>query len=192
MAVLYAQIIGGRVACESEATLQLHLGRILSLAADLEIVAAGESLTIELEKPFDPTGDRRGRIDIWFAITSYTGGVERCALELKFFKKANHREPNNRYDVFRDMARLEACGSIADAAFMLVMTDHDHYPRCPALSPDTSDFDFRQGTTYWAGTEMTYRTGGYGPPITLAGDYEFKWEGAPGGLQYMLAQVALR
>jgi hypothetical protein len=33
---LFRQISGGRVRCESEATLQLHLGRIISTAADLE------------------------------------------------------------------------------------------------------------------------------------------------------------
>ena len=40
---LFRQISGGRVRCESEATLQLHLGRIISTAADLEIISERET-----------------------------------------------------------------------------------------------------------------------------------------------------
>jgi hypothetical protein len=190
VADLYNQIVGGRLACDSEATLQLHFARIVSLVADLQIVGPGRSFAIELEKSFATAEEKRGRIDIWFAITSPSGEVERCAIELKFFKKANHREPNNRYDVFRDIIRLETCGRIADTAFMLVVTDHDHYSRCPAFSADTADFDFRHGRQYRRGTVMIYRTGGYGEPIVLKGDYEFHWVGAPGGLQYLLVEVS--
>jgi hypothetical protein len=193
VAVLYAQIRGGRIPCESEATLQLHLSRIISLVGDLEMVHARETLAVELEKPFSSSSGERGRIDIWFAITNPETGIERCAIELKFFKEANHREPNNRYEVFKDMARLERCGAIADMAFMFVVTDHDHYShRQRAYSVMTSDFDFRHGKTYRSGTEMTYRTGGMGPPITLAGDYQFSWEGGADGLRYLLAEVAPR
>ena len=45
---LFRQISGGRVRCESEATLQLHLGRIISSAADLEIISERETFSVEL------------------------------------------------------------------------------------------------------------------------------------------------
>lgn len=179
-AKLFAQIHGGRIRCESEATLQLHLGRIISMVADLELVDSRETLSIELEKPLaDPNGNR-GRIDIWFRIMDGAGIEARCAIELKFFKQANHREPNNRYDVFTDIARLERCADVADIGFMLVGTDHSHYASRGAYSERTQDFDFRDGRTYRAGTELSYRTDRpYGPPITLAGDYEFGWSFLP-------------
>ncbi len=47
---LFRQIAGGRVECESEATLQLHLGRIIATAADLEIISERETFSVQLEK----------------------------------------------------------------------------------------------------------------------------------------------
>ncbi|AMK26455.1 hypothetical protein K426_27780 (plasmid) [Sphingobium sp. TKS] len=111
---LFAQIHGGRIACESEATLQLHLGRIIATVADLAIVAPRETFAIELEKPLTGGRTKRGRMDIWFKLTSDTDVEWRCAIELKFFKRANQREPNNRYDVFKDIARLEQCSDTGD------------------------------------------------------------------------------
>lgn len=155
---LFAQIHGGRIACESEATLQLHLGRIIATVADLAIVAPRETFAIELEKPLTGGRTKRGRMDIWFKLTSDTDVEWRCAIELKFFKRANQREPNNRYDVFKDIARLEQCSDMADLAFMLVASDHAHYISHAVYSPDTHDFDLRHGKEYVAGTQLSYRT----------------------------------
>ena len=187
---LFDQIHGGRIQCESEATLQLHLGRIIAIAADLKVVGPLESFGIELEKPLTGDAERRGRLDIWFRLTTGDGAHWRCALELKLFKKANQREPNNRYDVFKDIARLERCGDVADLGFMLVATDHRHYIEQPEYSADTRDFDFRDGRTYSAGSSLTYRTAKpHGAPITLAGDYSFRWTPDESNLRYLLLEV---
>lgn len=185
---LFAQIQGGRVRCESEATLQLHLGRIIATLGDLALVHPRETFSIELEKPL--VGAKRGRIDIWFRLTSADDQECRCAIELKFFKKANQREPNNRYEVFKDIARLECCKDVADLGFMLVATDHPHYVDQEAYSPDTQDFDLRHGKSYLAGRPMVYRTAKpHGPPITLTHDYNFTWTDAARQLRYMLLEV---
>ena len=187
---LFRQIAGGRVQCESEATLQLHLGRIIATAADLEIISERETFSVELEKPLRGASGKRGRIDVWFRLTDDDGRAWRCAIELKFFKRENHREPNNRYDVFKDIARLETCGDVADLGYMLVATDHLHYVTQDAYSDATSDFDFRNGAAYAAGTELTYKTGGYGSPITLTRDYQFLWAEGTTSLHYLLAEVS--
>ncbi|BDA85467.1 hypothetical protein Sa4125_30090 [Aureimonas sp. SA4125] len=198
---LFAQIAGGRIRCESEATLQLHLGRIISTVADLELVDSRETISIELEKPLIDASGRsgrktsRGRIDIWFRIGKGDGSKARCAIELKFFKRANHREPNNRYDAFSDISRLERCADVADVGFSLIATDHTHYHVHPGYSDDTKAFDFRDGASYRAGTPLTYKTAmPYGDAITLGSDYEFRWTAAPsgGGLGYLLLEVAPR
>ena len=177
---LFEQIRGGRIVCESEATLQLHLGRIIATVADLYLVSERETFSIELEKPLRGGREKRGRIDIWFQLTLANGTVTRCAIELKFFKEANHREPNSRYDVFKDIARLERCKDVADVAFMLVGTDHQHYVSHASYSKNTADFDIRHGATYQAGTRLEYRTAKpYDVPITLAHDYEFRWAELP-------------
>ena len=177
---LFEQIRWGRVVCESEATLQLHLGRIISTVADLHIVSSRETFSIELEKPLRGSRERRGRIDIWFRLTTEEGRDWRCAIEIKFFKEVNHREPNNRYDVFKDIARLESCKDVADIGFMLVGTDHQHYISHANYSKNTIDFDLRNGAKYRAGRRLDYRTAKpYGPPITLAHDYEFRWAELP-------------
>ncbi|MGE0232183.1 MAG: hypothetical protein AB7S46_10420 [Flavobacteriaceae bacterium] len=147
-----------------------------------------ETFSIELEKPLRGSSGR-GRLDVWFRIIADDGWEWRCAIELKFFRKINHREPNNRYDVFKDILRLENCGDEADLAFMLVATDHPHYISQNSYSPDTSDFDFRHGQSYRSGTLLTYRTGGYGPPIALYADYYFAWAEATNSLRYMLLEI---
>jgi hypothetical protein len=186
---LFRQIDGGRVRCESEATLQLHLGRIISTAADLEIISEREKFSVELEKTLRSNGGKRGRIDVWFRLTDEDDREWRCAIELKFFKQKNHREPNNRYDVFKDIARLEQCADVADIGFMLVATDHRHYVDQDIYSIDTSDFDFRHGSNYGAGTTLTYNTGTYGPPITLAGNYAFHWSECNSSIPYLLIEI---
>lgn len=186
--MLFAQIEGGRIRCESEATLQLHLGRIIATVADLLIVGRNEAFSIELEKPL---ASGRGRIDIWFALANHSESEEwRCAMELKFFRRKNQKEPNNRYDVFKDIHRLERVSDIADLGFMLVVTDHPHYINWQSYSEDTRDFDFRDGRSYLAGTTLTYRTGTpQGDPITLRSDYNFNWISGGSGLSYMLLEV---
>jgi len=187
---LFDQIHGGRVRCESEATLQLHLGRIITTVADLAIVNPRETFSIELEKPLMDAAGKRGRIDIWFCLTTDGGTPWRCALELKFFKKANQREPNNRYDTFKDIARLEGCGDVAELGFMLVATDHPHYISQTSYSDDTGDFDMRHGKSYGADSTLSYRTiVPHGPPITLKRDYQFEWTDATNSLRYLLLEV---
>lgn len=187
--ILFDQIEGGRVAVQSEASLQLHLGRIIATVADLEMVSARETFSIELEKPLvDRPG--RGRLDIWFRLTTADGRDWRCAMELKFFKKASQAEPVNRHKALLDVARLETCGDVADVGFMLIATDHPHYVDWDAYSPDTADFDFRHGSRYDAGTPMNYRTPGSKlRPITLRNDYEFVWTDATRKLRYLLLKV---
>jgi hypothetical protein len=187
---LFAQIYGGRVQCESEATLQLHLGRVITTVADLAITTPRETFSIELEKPLADRGGKRGRIDIWFRLTDDEDRQWRCAIELKFFKRANQREPNNRYDVFKDISRLERCGDVADLGFMLVGTDHPHYITKDTYSGDTAEFDLRHGKSYSAGTKMTYRTvKPHGDPITLEGSYDFIWAESTNALRYLLLEV---
>lgn len=187
---LFGQIYGGRVQCESEATLQLHLGRVIATVADLAMTTPRETFSIELEKPLADRGGKRGRMDIWFQLTDGEDRQWRCVIELKFFKRANQREPNNRYDVFKDISRLERCGDVADLAFMLVGTDHSHYITKAAYSADTADFDLRHGKSYAAGTMMTYRTvKPHGDPITLIGSYDFLWAEATNTLRYLLLEV---
>jgi hypothetical protein len=184
---------------ENEASLQLQFAGILRLVGELLEVEQGEFFSIELEKPialdgqsFGKSGSYRAKIDIYFSYTNATTKTKQsCAVELKFFKKKNHREPNNRYDVFADLHNLEHYGKIADLCFMVVATDHSHYVDWPEYSKDTSDFDFREGSRYTSGTTATYRTQmPYGEPITLHGSYEFTWDQVAGGFHFLRVPVA--
>lgn len=165
--------------------MQLHLGRVIATMGDLALVHPRETFSIELEKPL--IGAKRGRIDVWFNVTTADDREWRCAIELKFPKKVNQREPNNRYDVFKDIARLECCKDVADLGFMLIGTDHPHYIEQNTYSVATADFDFRNGAQYQAGKAMEYRTDPpFGPPITLLSNYEFVWSEGPLSPRYML------
>lgn len=61
---------------------------------------------------------------------------------------------------------------MSDIGFMLVATDHRHYVDQTSYSDVTSDFDFRHRSQYLSGNTLTYKTGGYGQPVTLTGSYD--------------------
>jgi hypothetical protein len=196
---LRRKINGGRISVENEASLQLQFAAILKQVGELFEVEKGEFFSIELEKPytldgqsFEKSGSGRAKIDIYFSFTNAaTKTRESCAVELKFFKKRNQREPNNRYDVFADLNNLERYGQIANQCFMVVATDHQHYVDWTDYSRDTSDFDFRDGSTYTPGTVATYRTSKpYGGPIALRGAYHFKWDQVAGGVHFLRVPVS--
>lgn len=54
--ILFDQIEGGRVPVQSEALLQLHLGRIIMTVADLEVTSPRKTFVLELEKPLGGGG----------------------------------------------------------------------------------------------------------------------------------------
>ncbi|MGE3744331.1 MAG: hypothetical protein AB7G25_01220 [Sphingomonadaceae bacterium] len=72
---------------------------------------------------------------------------------------------------------------------MLVATDHRHYVHQGSYSSGTSNFDFRHELEYEAGTTLTYKTGAYGPPITLVGTCAFHWSEFSSSLPYFLVEI---
>ncbi|WP_420390980.1 hypothetical protein [Marinobacter sp.] len=196
---LCGKITGQRIAVSNEASLQLQLASILKTLGELYEEAPEERFNIELEKnvslssgAFVKSNTGKAKIDIWFSLENVENGESHaCAIELKYFKKANHREPNNRYDVFKDLHNLERYSGSVDSGFLLVATDHPHYINQEHFSKATEDFDFREGRTYRAGTELVYGTQDpYGPPITLEGSYNFSWRAVETGLSFLFVPVA--
>ncbi|MCF2861771.1 hypothetical protein ABMY44_06330 [Pseudoalteromonas sp. Cnat2-41] len=195
---LSGKITGQRIEVSNEASLQLQLASILKTLGELYEETPDERFNIELEKnvtlaggTFEKSKTEKAKIDIWFSLENVkTGEKHSCAIELKFFKKLNHREPNNRYDVFKDLHNLECYDGFVDVGFLLVATDHPHYINQDEFSNDTKDFDFREGRSYKAGTELVYRTQKpYGPPIKLKGSYDFKWRTVEAGLSFLFIPV---
>lgn len=191
---LHRKINGGRIQVANEASLQLQFAAILKSVGELLEVEREEYFSIELEKSvssangvFGKSGSNNAKIDILFAFTNVARNeVHRCAVEMKFFQRKNHREPNNRYDVFADINNLENYGKFAERCYMLVATDHDHYVHQAAYKEATAAFDFRDGQSYAGDTRLEYLTEkGYGPPITLQGSYNFKWDTTKGGLHFL-------
>jgi len=196
---LRRKINGGRIKVENEASLQLHFAAILKVMGELLEAESDEYFSIELEKPvllregtFGKSGSSKAKIDIFVSYNNTrTGHKQSCAIELKYFKYENHREPNNRYDVFRDIHNLENYGDFADLGYLVVATNHNHYVSQSEYSRDTCDFDFRHGKCYTKGTIASYRTEKcYGPPIILGGSYEFSWDTVAGGIHFMKLPVA--
>jgi hypothetical protein len=195
---LRQKINGGLLQVENEASLQLQFAAILKSVGELLEIHRNEFFSIELEKAvnhsdklFGKSGSNKAKVDLFCSYTNAsTDEVHSCAVEIKYFKKKNHREPNNRYDVFADIHNLENYGSFADCCFLIVATDHDHYVDQANYSVDTCDFDFRHGHRYNAQKECTYRTAvPYGKPITLQSSYSFLWDTFPNGLHFMKLAV---
>ena len=192
---LQSRINGGLIKVENEASLQLQLASILKTIGELYVSTKKEVFLIELEKPvilskgcFLKSGSDKAKIDIFISIED-DRNTQSCALELKFFKKANQREPNNRYDIFKDIHNLE-CYEQADFGLLIVATDHPHYVNQTLYSKDTAAFDFRHGKRYRSGTKLIYGTKNpYGEPITLKQSYKFEWDQVSTGLHFLKLEV---
>jgi hypothetical protein len=196
---LYKKINGGLIIIENEASLQLQLSSIMKTFGEQFIFRKDELFSIELEKPvilsngkFSKSDSPKARIDIFISIEDIkTNKQTSCSIELKFFKKSNHREPNNRYDVFKDIQNLENYGEFSDFGYLIVATDHKHYISHNKYSNDTADFDFRNNSKYKAGTILKYKTTKpYGEPIILRNNYHFIWKTKVKGISFLLLKVA--
>ena len=193
---LCGKVTGKRIEVANEASLQLQLASILKTLGELYEETPNERFSIELEKNVtlpdsESVKSRKRRVDIWFSLEDKGGNKQQaCAIELKYFKRVNHREPNNRYDVFKELHDLECYGDFVDIGFLLVATDHPHYITQEKYSEDTQDFDFRDGSSYQGGTELAYRTQEpYGSPIRLRGNYSFSWRSVESGLNFLFVPV---
>lgn len=196
---LCGKITGQRIKVSNEASLQLQFASILKTIGELYEETPNEIFNIEIEKNVTLSGGTffksktdKAKIDIWFSLENVKSGEKHsCAIELKYFKKVNCREPNNRYDVFKNIHNLERYGNFVDVGFLLVATDYSHYINQQKFSEDTKDFDFREGQSYSAGTELVYRTKNpYWPPIILKGSYDFVWRPVETGLSFLFVPVA--
>ncbi|MCB0189635.1 MAG: hypothetical protein KDE31_35435, partial [Caldilineaceae bacterium] len=138
------QVNRGDLGETNEATVQHHLALSLHLIAREE----GLPFSIIMERRVQradggvfPKKERNvAEIDIFFTVGE---DQTRCAVELKLFKRINHREPNNRYDSYADLANLEIyLEEHCDVGFFVLLTDHPHYydPEFRAHRPGTSDF----------------------------------------------------
>ena len=96
--ILTRKIAGRSITVDNEASFQLQLGYILKILGDLYEFSERDLFSVELETyiPLNEVsakaGSKRARADIILAL-----GTEQvfamCAIELKFFKQKNHREP---------------------------------------------------------------------------------------------------
>lgn len=181
--LLEMKIANGGIISKNEASFQLELGYILKVVGQLYEFHPNEKFHLELENTVQlKTKSRKSktnnaRIDIYLEFGTENEKVN-SAIELKFLKKQNHREPNNRYDIFKDLANLEDYKeSGIELCYFYISTDHSHYVNQKEYSENTSDFDFRNGAEYLSGTILEYKTENpYGAPISLKKDYKFNWK----------------
>ena len=180
---LEMKIANGGITSQNEASFQLELGYILKVVGLLHEFQPDEKFHLEFEKYIDleersiKSKTKKARVDIYLEFgnkNQKTNG----AIELKFLKKKNQREPNNRYDIFKDISNLEAYKENGiDLCYFYISTDHSHYVNKKKYSDDTADFDFRNGAEYSNEKVLNYKTDKpYGEPIKLKGNYKFTWK----------------
>lgn len=181
--LLIHKLAYGGLTARNESSFQLEFGYILKTLGQLYEFRLADKFHLEIETyiPLNETSIKsnsdRARVDLLIKYQD-DDSTTNAALELKFFKKENHREPNNRYDVFKDISNLELYKkNEIDICFFILATDHSHYYNQDNYSVDTADFDFRNGKSYKAGTKLKYKTDKpYGHDITLNQDYAFSWD----------------
>ncbi|CUH82410.1 hypothetical protein [Tropicibacter naphthalenivorans] len=189
------QVNRGDLGEANEATVQHHLALSLHLLAREE----GLPFSIIMERRIQRTnggvfpkkGSNNAEIDVFFTVGE---DETRCAVELKLFKRSNHREPNNRYDSYADLANLEIyLEEHCDIGFFVLLTDHPHYfdPAFGDHRPGTADFSLREGHVYQAQRELSYRTNTpYGTPLTLRQDYSFHWQNDGNDWRFLILKVS--
>lgn len=173
----------GGLTARNENAFQLEFGHILKTLGQLYEFRLVDKFHLEFETYIALNGtsikskSERARVDLLLKYQD-NDSLTKAAVELKLFKKENHREPNNRYDVFKDISNLEMYKlHNIDLCYFILATDHSHYCYQDSYSPDTADFDFRHGRNYKAGTILQYKTAKpFGPDITLQQNYSFKWD----------------
>lgn len=166
----------------NESAFQLEYGHILKMLGQLYEFRLVDKFHLEFETWIPLTEkslkskSARARVDLLVKYKDDDSEVK-AAIELKFFKRENHREPNNRYDVFQDIANLELYKRHGiDLCYFILATDHAHYYNQESYSPDTGDFDFRHQSTYVAGKPIQYKTPTpYGQDMSLQNTYTFLW-----------------
>ena len=181
--LLINKLANGGIQAKNESSFQLELGYILKTLGQLYEFRVVDKFHLEFETYIQlseqsiKSKSDKARIDL---LINYKddNSMTKAAIELKFFKKENHREPNNRYDVFKDLSNLEQYKNNGiDLCYFILSTDHSHYVTQESFSTDTGDFDFRDGREYKSGTVLQYRTEKpYGPDLKLNRDYKFKWD----------------
>jgi hypothetical protein len=181
--LLIRRLAFGSVTARNEAAFQLEFGHILKTVGQLYEFGLEDKFDLEFET-YIPLGEvsvksrsDRARIDLLLHYKDEEGELK-AAIELKFFKKENHREPNYRYDVFTDLFNLELYKSHGiDLCYFVLATDHAHYYTHKGYERPTADFDFRHKSTYEAGKVLTYKTDKpHGDPIRLRQSYTFLWD----------------
>ena len=180
--LLIKKLAYGGLTAKNEASFQLEFGHILKTLGELYEFRLTDKFHLEFETYIDLSNksvkskSNRARVDILIKYKDENSETK-IAIELKFFKKENHREPNNRYDVFKDISNLEIYKEHnIDSCYFILATDHLHYVSQEKYSKDTSDFDFRDGKFYEANTFLKYKTEKpYGIELKLQNSYEFKW-----------------
>lgn len=173
----------GGLTAKNEAAFQLEFGHILKTLGQLYEFRQEDKFHLEFEtyislneKSIKSKSDR-ARVDLLINYQDENTKTK-AAIELKFYKKANHREPNNRYDVFKDISNLELYKEHGiDLCYFILATDHEHYVNQEKYSIDTADFDFRNDKEYKANSILKYNTAKpYGPDLQLKQDYKFQWD----------------
>jgi hypothetical protein len=180
--LLNRKLAHGGLTARNESAFQLEYGHILKTLGQLYEFRLADKFDLEFETylPLNENSLKsksdRARVDLLLKYKDDHSQVK-ATIELKFFKKENHREPNNRYDVFKDISNLELYKRHGiDLCYFILATDHSHYFNQESYSTDTADFDFRHQTTYVAGKVLQYKTPTpYGPDMTLDQHYTFLW-----------------
>lgn len=173
---------GGLIA-RNESAFQLEFGHILKTIGHLYEFRLVDKFHLEFEtyiylnENSIKSKSARARVDLFLKYKDDASETN-AAIELKFLKKENHREPNNRYDVFKDLSNLELYKIHGiDLCYLILVTDHSHYSQQKTYSIDTSDFDFRHNSKYKSSKILKYKTiKPYGPDIKLKRNYLFKWD----------------
>ena len=183
--LLARRIAGRSVVADVEASLQLQLASIVQGLGQWYEFAPADCFVVQLEGAIPVGGPApKGRtdsprVDILLALGSGQFFAT-CAIEIKYLKRRNARQPLNRYDVFCDLANLELYRQKhVDETYLYVVTDDPDYMNT-VPGGAAKDFSLRDGCTIAGGTPLSYRGRKRTcREITLSQSYVLSWQALP-------------
>lgn len=181
--ILCEKAAQGNICVDNASSFLLNFGYILKTMGQLHEFSKDDRFSLCLEKAVElddlPAGSdlKKTRCDI-ILILENTTETKKCAIDVRYLKKENHREANNRYDYFANLRKLETYRSgNFDLCYLIVGTDHSHYVNQEEYPNESADFDFSHNRKYAKGQMLSLPAGNaYGDPIILRNDYTFSWD----------------
>jgi len=149
--ILFERIYSGVQEVNKEATLQLHLAKLIFELGNVYCIKPNEQFKIVLEKTYEPNDkSKKMSIDIVCELNNM-----KAAIELKSYKQEHGAETDNSYRALEDVQRLQNFEGFAIRKFFC-LTNKSYYAQAKKTGV-IRNISLENGKVYKAYTPINYK-----------------------------------